>query len=135
MKPQEAKMESGLAIRPTMPVVDTALLRPEPAPVRAAVATTLTPSRSVTAASDSTRSAGHDPARNGLQQQRQQELTREIVFDSQTRAVIFRVIDESTGEVDRQVPDAALLRLRAYNRTMANGEPPAESDANTDTEA
>jgi uncharacterized FlaG/YvyC family protein len=133
-------MDAGLAIRPTTAVADTALVRPEPALVRSAVATTLTPSRSVTATNNSTRSTGHDAARNGLQQQKtqqqqQQKLTREIVFDSQTRAVIFRVIDERTGEVDHQVPDAALLRLRAYNRTMANGEPPPEGDGNTDTEA
>jgi uncharacterized FlaG/YvyC family protein len=129
-------MDAGLAIRPTMAVADTALVRPEPAPVRSAVATTLAPSRSVTATSNSTRSTGHDAARNGHQQQKtQQQLTREIVFDSQTRAVIFRVIDEHTGQVDHQVPDAALLRLRAYNRTLANGEPPPEGDGSTDTEA
>jgi hypothetical protein len=128
-------MDAGLSIRPTTAVAESALVRPEPAPVRNAVATTLTASRSVTATGDSTRSTGHDPARNGLQQQRHQQMTREITFDSQTRAVIFRVINERTGEVDHQVPDAALLRLRAYNRTMANGEQPPEGDGNTDTEA
>ena len=129
-------MDAGLAIRPTTAVAEIALVRPEAAPVRSAVATTLTPSRSVTAANDSTRSTGHDAARNGRQQHKtQQQLTREIIFDSQTRAVIFRVIDERTGEVDHQLPYAALLRLRAYNRTLANGEQPPEGDGNTDTEA
>ena len=129
-------MDAGLAIRPMTAVADTTVVRPEAAPVRSPVATTLAPSRSVTAANDSTRSTGHDAARNGRQQHKtQQQLTREIVFDSQTRAVIFRVIDERTGEVDHQLPDAALLRLRAYNRTLANGEQPPEGDGNTDTEA
>jgi hypothetical protein len=124
-------MDAGLTIRPTANVAETALVRPEPSPVRAAVATTLAPAKSVTAAQNSNRPSGHDPAQNALAQQ--QQMTREVVIDSQTREVIFRVIDVRTGEVDHQVPDAALLRLRAYNRTLASGEPPVEGD--TDTEA
>jgi hypothetical protein len=122
-------MDAGLAIRPTTAVA--ALVRPEPTPVRTAVQTTLAASRSVTAAAGSDRLTGHDSARNALLQQ---QMTRELVIDSQTREVIFRLVDVRTGQVERQMPDAALLRLRAYNRNMVNGESPLESDANTDTE-
>jgi hypothetical protein len=125
-------MEAGLSIRPTAAVPETALLRSDPLPVRTAVATTLATSKSVTAATDSNRSTGHDSGRNSLLQQR---MSREVVIDPQSRAVIFRVMDVRTGQVERQVPDAALLRLRAYNRTLVSGELPLESDHNTNTEA
>jgi hypothetical protein len=131
-------MESGLAIRPTATIAETVLVRPEPAPVRNAVATTLAASRSVTATADSTRPTGHDPARNTQQQQQRQpqaQMTRELVIDPQTREVILKVVNARTGQVDHQVPDEALLRMRAYHRTLANGEQPAERDGNTDTEA
>jgi hypothetical protein len=126
-------MDAGLTIRPTANVAEIALVRPEPAPVRPSVATTLAPSKTVTAAANSNRAHGHDPAQNAIAQQ--QQMTREVIIDAQTREVIFRVINERTGEVDRQVPDAALLRLRAYNRTLATGEQPRDGDPNTDTEA
>jgi hypothetical protein len=129
-------MDAGLTIRPNATVAESALARPEPVPVRTAVATTLAPSKSVTATMDSGRSAGHDSAQHQLQQQQAQQaqMKREVLIDSQTREVIFRVIDVRSGQVDHQVPDEALLRMRAYNRTMAQrGESPADGD--TDTEA
>src|SRR5262245_17700783 len=124
-------MESGLSIRPASVVTDAAFLRPEPVQVRTAVATQLASPQSVTAMESATRASGHDLARDGTQQ----NMKREIDFDAQTSAVIFRVIDESTGQVDQQVPDAALLRLRAYYRTLLNGNRPSKYDGNTDTEA
>jgi hypothetical protein len=117
---QEAIMDSGLTIRPTANVAETAYARPEPTPVPAAVATTVAASKSVAATADSARSAGHDPAHNALLQH-QQTTRSDVVIDSQTREVIFRVIDLQSGEVDHQVPDAALLRMRAYHRELAKG--------------
>jgi hypothetical protein len=130
-------MEAGLSIRPSAAVPETALLRSDPLPVRTAVATTLAPGKSVTAAVDSNRSTGHESRHNALaqQQQQQQRMSREVFIDPQTREVIFRVMDVRTGRVDHQVPDEALLRMRAYTRAMANGESPLEADHNTNTEA
>jgi flagellar protein FlaG len=135
-------MDAGLTIRPTVNVAEAALVRPEPVPVRASVATTLAPSKSVTASADVARPQPHDPALASLQLQQQQQqlqqmqMRREVVIDAQTREVIFRVVDVRTGAVDHQVPDEALLRMRAYNRTLAqHGETPFDGDGNTDTEA
>ena len=49
--------------------------------------------------------------------------------------MIFRTVDVRSGRVVRQVPDEAIMRLRAYNRTLANGKSPLESDSNTDSTA
>src|SRR5499426_2065864 len=129
---QEAGMDSGLTIRPIAGSAEAAYVRLEPAAVRAAVATTLAPSQTVTAANDSARSAAHDPARNGAAQT---NVTREFVLDPQSREVIFRVIDVRTGQVQRQVPDAALMRMRAYTRAMANGKSPLDAASDTDNTA
>jgi len=106
-------MDSGLTIRPTASVAETVYVRPEAPPVRTAVATTLAPSQSVTAAPDSARSAGHDPANNAAARP---DTTREISLDPQTREVIFRIMDASTGLVREQIPAEAMLRLRTYLR-------------------
>src|SRR5919197_2036273 len=98
---QEAAMDSGLTIRPIPNVAETAYVRPEPAPVPAAVPTTLAPSNTVTAASGSGGAGVHDPARDAAAEK---QTTRDIVIDAQTREVIYRVIDMRTGQVNRQVP-------------------------------
>lgn len=125
---QEAGMDSGLAIRPVAGAAEAAYGRPEVQPVRAAVPTVLPPSNTVTAASDTASAGGYDSGRDAAAQQR----ARQFVLDPQTREVIFRVIDVRTGEVDQQVPDAALLRVRAYVRAMAKGESLLEAEAGTD---
>jgi hypothetical protein len=126
-------MDAGLTIRPTVSVAESSIVRPEPMPVRAAVAPTLPPPKSVFASTDAARTQAHDSA---LQAQQQAQMRREVVIDTQTREVIFRVIDVRNGEIDHQVPDEALLRMRAYNRTLAqHSDTVFDQDGNTDTEA
>lgn len=105
-------------------IATTAVSRPDAAPVRQAVQTELAAPKAVTAAVDSARSqtaAFQQPA-----------LTREVFVDAQTREVIFRVIDERSRRVVRQMPDEALLRMRAYNQALVNGETPTEARAMAD---
>jgi len=45
-------------------------------------------------------------------------ITRTITIDPQSRDVIYRVIDARTRQVLWQVPDAALLRSKAYSQTL-----------------
>jgi len=125
-------MDTGLTIRPIAGSAETAYVRLDPAAVRTAVATTLKPSQSVQAANDSARPSGHDPARNSAAQT---NVQREFVLDPQSREVIYRVIDVRTGQVQRQVPDAALLRMRAYTRAMADGKSPLDAGHDTDNTA
>jgi uncharacterized FlaG/YvyC family protein len=48
------------------------------------------------------------------------------------REVIFRVIDERSRRVVRQVPDQALLRMRAYNKALTDGLKPSQARAMAD---
>jgi hypothetical protein len=114
-------MDSGLTVRPTGAAAQQGYVRPEPAPARQTVATELAPSQSVTASADSA------AARNDGPKSPAQQTTREIILDPHSREVIFRVRDERSGRVVRQVPDEALLRLRAYQRAIADGAAPAEA--------
>jgi hypothetical protein len=45
-------------------------------------------------------------------------LRRDVEIDPATREIVTKVVDEGTGEVVRQMPDEALLRLRAYAREL-----------------
>ena len=118
-------MDSGLTVRPTSNVAQPNVVRPEPAPVLQAVATDLAPAQSVTAA------GGTDAARQDPGQDAQ---VRKIVLDAHSREVIFQVLDAGSGRVVRQLPEEAMLRLRAYTRALAQGRTPNEA-AQADIEA
>jgi hypothetical protein len=45
-----------------------------------------------------------------------------VILDPPTRDLIFRIIEVRSGQVVRQVPDEALLRMRAYARALATAE-------------
>jgi len=80
------------------------------APVAQAVATQLSPANSVTAAATAL------PLRND------EDYQHSVILDPATQALIFRVIDVRSRQVVRQVPDEALLRMRAYSLALAQGK-------------
>jgi hypothetical protein len=124
---QEAAMDTGLSIRPTAGgVAQATLVRPEPAPARQAVATELAPAQSVTAGAESA-SARNQPTPQQARQDRQ------LILDMHSREVIFRVVDTNSGMVVRQVPDEALLRLRAYTRGQDGTSRPKGEQTNFET--
>jgi flagellar protein FlaG len=45
-----------------------------------------------------------------------QVIERHVTVDPRTRQLVFQAVSRETGIVVRQVPDEALLRLRAYMR-------------------
>lgn len=47
-------------------------------------------------------------------------MERDIIIDPATREVVFRTIDQRSGEIVQQVPDRALLRIRAYANELRN---------------
>lgn len=49
-------------------------------------------------------------------------IQRNITVDPQTRTVVFQALDAASGEVLRQFPNEATLKLRAYYRKMAEAE-------------
>jgi hypothetical protein len=116
---QRSIVDIAVTTKPTAIAAPAALSRADAAPVRQAVATELAAPKAVTAAETAARSrhAGTQPP----------TLTREVFVDAQTREVIFRVIDERSRRVVRQVPDQALLRMRAYNQALVSGETQTEA--------
>jgi uncharacterized FlaG/YvyC family protein len=48
----------------------------------------------------------------------QDVIKRRIEIEPKSREVVYQKVNEETGEVVRQVPDEALMRLRAYAREM-----------------
>lgn len=47
------------------------------------------------------------------------EVKRETTRDETTESIVFRATDEATGEVIRQIPEEAMLRLR---QALAEGQ-------------
>jgi len=92
------------------PVVD----RVPSAPVAQAVVTELSPAKSVTAVESA------QPVRNDAAASDNYQHT--VILDPATQDLIFRVVDVRSRQVVRQVPDEALLRMRAYSRALAQGK-------------
>jgi hypothetical protein len=88
------------------------------APVAQAVATDLSPAKTVTAAETvlEARNAPYSPSSSS------ELFQRSVVLDPATQNLIFKVIDVRSRQVVRQVPDEALLRMRAYARALAQGK-------------
>jgi hypothetical protein len=89
------------------------------APVAQAVATDLSPAKTVTAA-ETALAPQNDPSSSNFYQ-------HTIILDPATQDLIFRVIDVRSRQVVRQVPDEALLRMRAYARALAQGKDTTEA--------
>jgi hypothetical protein len=113
-------MDAGIAIRPVSGAVASDYVRPASVPLQHAVATDLDPSQTVTAVSKT------DNVRNNAVAA-QDAQSRTYLVDPETRDVIMRVIDTRTHQVVRQVPDQALLRMRAYARALQRGETPTHA--------
>ena len=96
------------------PVVD----RVPSAPVAQAVATDLSPAKTVTAVETAlaTRNSPYSPSASS------DLFQHTVVLDPATQDMIFRVIDVRSRQVVRQVPDEALLRMRAYARALVHGK-------------
>jgi uncharacterized FlaG/YvyC family protein len=85
------------------------------APVAQAVATELSAGKSVTAIEPL------QPVRNDAASS-SENYQHTVILDPATQDLIFRVIDVRSRQVVRQVPDEALLRMRAYSHALAQGK-------------
>jgi hypothetical protein len=94
-------------------------IRPVSAPAPAVVVRDVAPSRQSppTEVKTTQAPAFHaDPA--PARQEAEAAFTRETVFDKDSRELIFRVVDPRSDRVVRQLPEQAMLRLRAYTRAL-----------------
>src|ERR1700751_4552324 len=103
-------MSTDFSIRPVGAPVATPIVPAAGDAARAAVATQLPPTQSVIAVDAST------AARN--EQDVNEFISRQAFFDRAAGELVFQVIDSRTDQVVTQFPDEAVLRRRAYFRTL-----------------
>ena len=118
-------MDSGITIRPVTGVAAADYARPASVPIRQAVATELEPAKTVSAAATVA-----NIRQDALSAQDAQ--SRVTLIDPATRDVVLRVIDSRTHQVIRQIPEQALLRMRAYARALQRGQTPERAAQQAD---
>jgi hypothetical protein len=117
-------MDAGLTIKPSAGVAIQDYAPPIAVQTADPIATDLPAAKAVTAAAAT-------QTRNDTQSQ---ATTREVIIDPLTREVIYRMIDVRSRQVVRQVPDEALLRVRAYAAALAKGSSPSQAQYQADIE-
>jgi uncharacterized FlaG/YvyC family protein len=119
-------METGNIVKPVASAAPAAPARADHLVAAGAVRTELAPEASVQQAGETppVRFAPSDGAdfSASLDQALREVVERNITVDPRTRELVFQTISKETGEVVRQVPDEAMLRLRAYIREMREAE-------------
>lgn len=139
-------MDTSLTIRPQIGAPSAETVRP--AAIEAPAAPSVLPIAKTVPSASGTSPTTTDPnlARNGnppaqnqpidaLARQAAAQITREVILDPATREVVFRVIDQRSRQVLRQVPDEALMRMRAYNKALQEGRTPADVMSRADVQA
>ena len=123
-------MDSNLTIKPRAGVPTSYAAR-DPVTVREAVETDLDATKTVTATGDHG-GQQRDPRQDSHQDPHQDQAPHDVVADPESREVINRENDVRTHASEREHPDQALLRQRAYRPVRAEPEPPpaAEPHAN-----
>jgi hypothetical protein len=122
-------MDAGNTVKPVAGVAFADYAQPAAAPGRAAAPTDLPQAKAVGPLPSSS------PAQNNAPDPHTPSaayITRNFVIDPQTRELIYRVMDRRTHQVLWQVPEAALLRSRAYARTLQDGSTPVATKNVTD---
>jgi hypothetical protein len=104
-------MSTDFSIRPVGAPVATPIITTAGDAPRGAVATQLPPSQTVNAAdaSVSIRNDSQTPS---------DFVSRQAFFDRAAASVVFQVVDGKTDQVVQQFPDEAVLRRRAYFRSL-----------------
>jgi hypothetical protein len=100
----------------------------DPVPVREATETELDPVRAAGAPGDATRrrDQGRDQGREQGRDPRRDHAPHDVIADPESRDVINRENDIRAQAAEREHPDQALLRQRAYRPAAADPDhPPA----------
>jgi len=108
-------MSTDFSVKPVGAPVATIVARPQPEASRDAVQTELPASQTTTATETPV------AVRNDLATQNP-NLSRDIEIDRAAASIVFRVVDNRTGQVLRQYPDEARLRARAYYRQIEDAK-------------
>ncbi|WP_319775674.1 flagellar protein FlaG [Breoghania sp.] len=116
-------MDAG-ALKPVSAFSQTATAQAQNA-LRAPTAneTELPPEQVVTPVTESEAGAR---SRTEKERTNAQQLKRETFFDQETDTLIYRALDPESGEVVRQIPEEAMLRLRQALADQATPHVPAD---------
>jgi uncharacterized FlaG/YvyC family protein len=104
-------MGTDFSIKPVGTPIATPAVPPATSAAVDAVATQLPPSQSVTAADVSARIRNQPQASNDT-------LSHQVIVDRDAASMVYQVVDNRTSLVVKQFPDEAMLRRRAYFRTL-----------------
>jgi hypothetical protein len=104
-------VSTDFSIKPVGAPVAAPIVQPVSEAAHKAVATELPAAQSVTAADASARARSESDAVNISR-------SRQVVFDRAAAAIVYQVVDVRTSVVVQQFPDEAVLRRRAYFRTL-----------------
>ena len=107
-------MDSGFSVRPIGVVA--AAPRSEISTLRQTAPTELAPDQSVTAAAGVENVRLDISAASAAMHSIEEGVRRATILDARTGELVFRATDQRSGRVIQQIPDEALLHLRAYVR-------------------
>jgi len=126
-------MDSSIAIKPPPAAVSKTLAARDPVTVREAVATDLDHAKAATPSGDG--GFRHNEQKSGQQgdQPGHDHAPQDPLADAESRDVIYRERDVRTAE--REHPDQALQRLRAYRPAAAMPVAPVDDTPSADPHA
>jgi hypothetical protein len=104
-------MSTDFSIRPVGAPVATPAVQPSREAANNAVTTELPASQSVTVV-DASAGARNDSPAGG------ESVSHQVVIDRAAASIVYQVVDNRTNLVVQQFPDEAVLRRRAYFRTL-----------------
>jgi hypothetical protein len=104
-------MSTDFSIRPVGVPAPSPIVRPSSEGARQAVPAQLPPAQTVTA-TDTRTALQADPA------PAKEDTSHQVFIDSAANAIVSQVVDSLTNLVVQQFPDEAVLRRRAYFRSL-----------------
>jgi hypothetical protein len=127
-------MDSSFAIKSPLPGVQKSHTPRDPVAVRAAVETDLDVSKTVAATGDGGSKSDQRQADQRGEQPPHDHAPTSVEVDPESRDLIYR--ERDVRAADRDHPDQALLRQRAYRQTPHHdGETPSIGDPHADIKA
>jgi uncharacterized iron-regulated membrane protein len=82
-----------------------------PAAARASTPTDLPAAQSVTAAEETAAASNNE-------RDRAENLARQTSYDRAAASLVFRVVDQRSNQVVRQIPEEQTLKMRSYRRAL-----------------
>jgi hypothetical protein len=108
-------MSTDFSIKPVGAPVATPVALPASPAANSAVGNTVLPANQSVTAADAGTSARNDPGTSGAASD---SVSRQAFIDRAAGSIVYQVVDNRTNQVVQQFPNDAVLRRRAYFRTL-----------------